>query len=280
LSIRPVIKVIRKNVPGHLNRDIYHNLLTISWPKTIALFTLVFLLINITFATLYWLDSSGLKNSDGEWVKCFYFSVQTLGTIGYGQIFPVSNFVNLLVTVQAGLGAVFFAILAGFFFAKFSRPFAKIEFTKNLVITEFDGRPTVMFRMINIRNNQILDSSVHATMLKGIITKEGMPFRKFIDLKLLRSKVPLFSMSMNMMHIIDEESPFWGMKAGESFDSGTEILISALGVDGTFGQMIHSSHLYTTKDLIWNKRFKDIVTVLGDGVRIIDYADFNELVDG
>ncbi len=277
MSQKPVIDIVRKNIPRAKARDLYHDLLTMGWTKTILLFVVFFLIINSFFATLYWLDSEAIYQSDGTWLTSFFFSVQTLGTIGYGYLAPATTFANVLVTLEAALGLAIIAILTGLFFAKFSRPFAKIDFTQKIIIAPFEGKPTLTFRIINIRRNQIVDSTVHVVMLKEVVTAEGQYMRRFLDLKLIRSNVPLFAMSMNLMHVIDESSPLWGMSESACLEGKAEIMVTVVGTDGTFGQTIHAAHLYRASDLVWGKQFKDMVTVRPNGTREVDYAAFNQL---
>lgn len=271
-------RILRKNVPRALRKDLYHDLLSMSWKKTLLYFTLFFILINSVFATLYWLEPGSLHNSDNRWLTCFFFSVQTLGTIGYGFLAPATLMANILVTIEAVLGLISIAIMTGLFFAKFSRPFAKVEFTKNMVITQWDGKKTLIFRMINLRDNRIIDSSVSVTLLRKEPTHQGRDFRRFHDLKLVRSKIPTLTMSINVMHVIDEDSPLYGMTEDSSHAFEGDLIVALIGTDSTFGQTIHSTHMYRAEDLRWNQQFKDMVFVQPDGTREVDYANFNELV--
>jgi inward rectifier potassium channel len=277
MSQRGHFKVIRKNIPSHLNRDLYHDLLTLGWEKSILLFLSFFFLLNSCFATLYWWQSSSIQHSDGTWLSAFFFSVQTLGTIGYGHLAPATTFANLLVTIEATLGMVIMAIFTGLFFAKFSRTYAKIEYTQKMVVTEFDGKKTLIFRMLNIRRNQIYDASVHVSLLKPYVSPEGIELRRFLDLKLVRSKVPLFALGINMMHVIDESSPLYGLGGEACIHEGIEIMVTTIGVDGTFGQTISAVHVYRSEDIVWNRNFKDMVKVHKDGTREIDYENFDAL---
>jgi len=268
-------KIIKKNVPLSKSRDIYHDLLAMSWSKTFLIFILFFLLINSVFATLYWLNPGSLINSDNSWSTAFFFSVQTLGTIGYGYLAPASTFANVLVTIQAFLGLIIIAILTGIFFAKFSRPKAKIEFTTSMTMSSYNGVPALMFRMVNIRKNQIIDATMSLNILLEEKTIEGQSLRRFTELKLVRSSVPMFSMSMTLMHVIDKESPMFEFDSRKCELKKPEFFVAMVGTDGTFGQTIHATHIYRFSDIQWGKTFKDMVTVMPDGSREIDYANFH-----
>ncbi len=269
--------IIRKNVPASLRKDLYHDLLSMSWKKTLFYFGIFFFLINSLFATLYWLQPGSLHNSDNTWLTCFFFSVQTLGTIGYGFLAPATIEANILVTSQAVLGFFIIAIMTGLCFAKFSKAFAKVEFTNKMIITQYDGKPTLIFRMINLRENQIVDSTINLTLLKEEVTIEGHTLRRFHELKLVRTSIPLLAMSINIMHVIDASSPLFDLGKEGCFACQAEFLVTLIGIDGTFGQTIHASHVYRAEDIAWNKNFKDMVKVLPDHSREVDYGNFNEL---
>lgn len=271
-------RIVRKNVPRSLRKDLYHDLLSMSWKRTLIYFSIFFILLNSLFATLYWLEPGSLHNSDNQWLTCFFFSVQTLGTIGYGFLAPATLMANILVTIEAVLGLISMAIMTGLFFAKFSRTFAKVEFTENMVVTHWEGKKTLIFRMINLRENRIIDSTVSVTFLRKEKTQQGTDFRRFYDLKLVRSKIPMLSMSINIMHVIDEDSPLFGMSDDSYIACEGEIIVALIGTDSTFGQTIHSTYTYQAKDIRWNKQFKDMVFVHPDGTREVDYANFNQLV--
>jgi len=277
LSAKIQFTVKRKNVPQALARDLYHDLLTISWPRTLLLFFLGYLFLNTLFATLYWIEPGSLLNSQDRWLSCFYFSVQTLSTIGYGNIAPATHYANTLVTIEAASGMILIAIMTGFLFAKFSRPFAKVEFSRDLLIGNFDGRRHLMLRMINIRKNQIVDSRVSLVWLKPMKTKEGQDFRTFVELRPVRSSVPVFSMSMLVMHEIDSSSPLHGFSDEEISLLPGEVLVTAIGTDSTYGQTVHANQFYELKKSRVGFHFKDMVEIAPDGIRTVDFAQFHEI---
>ncbi len=271
--------VVRKNLPARARYDLYHDLLAMGWVRSLGLFLVVILLLNSLFATLYWLDPGAIQNSDGSWASAFFFSVQTLGTIGYGYLAPASTYANVLVTIQSIMGLVILAILTGFFFTKFSRPTARIDFTDNIIVTDFDGQRVLMFRIANTRSNQIIDTRIHLTGMKRVTTAEGKPFLRFIDLKLLRNHTPMIAISMTVIHVIDESSPLYGMTEAAMRNCQIEFLVTTIGTDSTFGQTIHEVHTYMVEDLVWEKKFADMLTFGEKGLRIVDHGKFNLLVD-
>ncbi len=190
--------------------DFYHATLTANWLEFFIGLGLVFLTINFGFALLYWADPHGIANArPGSLSDAFFFSVQTLGSIGYGAMTPRTTYANVLVTIESFSSIVNIAVATGLVFARISRPTARVLFSNVAVITQFDGAPTLMFRAANQRGNQILDANVTVSLARQIVTREGIAMRRFEELKLVRSRTPLFALSWTVMHRIDETSPFY-----------------------------------------------------------------------
>src|ERR1700744_5204387 len=147
--------------------DFYHGILTTSWPGFVAQLAALFLVVNLAFAVLYVIDRGGIANArPGSYADAFFFSVQTLGTLGYGQMAPHSLYANLLVTAESFTGILIIALFTGIIFARFSRPSARVLFSKVAVVTTFDGVPTMMFRAANQRGNSILDATVTVSLAR------------------------------------------------------------------------------------------------------------------
>jgi inward rectifier potassium channel len=268
--------------------DLYHQLLTASWPRFLTLSALTYLAINGVFALLFWVDRAGvaggaLKSGTGmsvalgAFADAFFFSVQTFGTIGYGGMAPADLYTNLLVTVESfvGLGAV--AVLTGIIFARVSRPTARVMFSDWATITRFEGQPTLIFRCANERANQILDAEVTVSLAQQVVTQEGMRVRRMLDLKVVRSRSPLFALTWMILHVIDEASPLYGATPESLAENKVEILVIVAGVDETFAQRIHARHSYVPAEIAWNRRLSDILTVGADGHRVVDYTRFHTL---
>ena len=268
--------------------DLYHQLLTASWARFLTLSAITYLAINGIFALLFWADRTGVAGgalkspagpSDGLWAlaDAFFFSVQTFGTIGYGGMAPADLYTNLLVTVESfvGLGAV--AVLTGIIFARVSRPTARVLFSERATISSFEGQPTLIFRCANERANQILDAEVTVSLARQVVTQEGLRVRRMLDLKVVRSRSPLFALTWMILHVIDETSPLFGATPESLVEEKAEILVIVAGVDETFAQRIHARHSYMPEDIAWNRRLADILTVGADGHRVVDYTRFHTL---
>ena len=258
--------------------DLYHELLTVSWGAFLGLAALAYLALNLAFALLFWADPSGVTGlRDRSFSDAFFFSIQTFGTIGYGAMAPNDLYTNLVVTVEsfAGLGAV--AVATGLIFARVSRPTARVTFSRPIVITPFEGKPTLIFRCANERANQILDAEITLSMAQQITTREGTVVRRMMDLKAVRSRSPLFALSWMVMHVIDETSPLYGATPESLARDMVEVLVVLAGVDETFAQRIHARHSYMPSAFAWNRQFQDVISIGDQGQRIIDYSKFHLL---
>ena len=281
MRVRPL------GVPRFRTPDVYHQLLRASWPRLTFYFLLAFFLFNCLFAGLFLLDQGGFTdptppiNASHFW-QLFFFSVETVATVGYGNMVPVSLYANILVAIEISLGILFFALVTGIMFARFSRPTARILFSKVAVIGPVNGVPTLMFRAANQRHNLIFEISANVSIL-GDETVEGSRMRRFRDLRLARNSNPVFMLTWTLMHPIDTDSPLYQWLDSREPPAGFEIIVVLSGVDERTGQIIHGRWAYTPKDLRWNARFVDILGVDGDGVRTVDYGHFddtNPLEDG
>lgn len=260
-------------------RDPYHLLLTIPWPSFLTLIALFYLAINALFALAYMAGGDCIQNArPGSFLDVFFFSVQTLASIGYGAMYPKTIYANAIVTVEAMIGLVGIAMLTGLAFARFSKPSARVIFSRVAVIAPHDGVPTLMFRTANQRRNQILEAQLRVYLMRDEVTAEGQFMRRFYDLNLLRPQTPSFTLSWTAMHQIDESSPLYGMTPESLIATKTLLVISLSGIDETVVQVIHARHTYTAHELVWNNRFVDIIFHTPDGHRYIDYNYFHNVV--
>ena len=260
--------------------DIYHRLLTVSWRRFIALCLGAYVVINAAFALIYALDWRGVA-SMRPWsvFDAFFFSVQTFGTIGYGVMSPRDMLCNLVTTLESfvGLGAV--AVATGVIFARVSRPTARVMFSKVAVVTPYEGVPTLIFRCANQRANQILEAEVNVSIARQVVTQEGHRVRKLEEIRVTRSRSPMFALTWMVMHPITPDSPLYGATPGSMLENWTEIIVVLAGIDDTFAQRIHARHSYTPSEIVWGRKFADVLTLSEDGRRIVDYSRFHDLLD-
>lgn len=258
--------------------DPYHLMLTIPWRGFLLLIILGYVLTNTLFALAYLVDPGGLQNGrPGSFEDAFFFSVQTLATIGYGAIYPKSLYANILVTIEAMSSLIGIAIMTGLAFARFSKATAKVVFSRVAVIAPHEGIPTLMFRSANSRKNQILEAQLQVYLMRDEITAEGHFIRRFHNVKLLRHKTPSFGLSWTAMHPIDEHSPFYGATEESLSQTRAMLAVSLTGIDETVYQMIYARHTFAAQEILWNYRFVDIFHPTADGHRYIDYAHFHDV---
>jgi inward rectifier potassium channel len=259
--------------------DIYHQLIKLSWPRLAASFIVLFLSFNLMFAWLYTLDPGGISwgaskiNAPAFW-RAFFFSIDTVATIGYGNMYPLSVFTNVLVVIEITCGILFFALVTGIFFARFSRPTARVLFSNVAVIAELDGVPTLMFRAANQRHNLIFEARATVSLLMDEAV-DGRTFRRFRDLALERNSTPVFVLTWTVMHPISSSSPLAPYVRDGQLPADAEIVVVLSGTDEGSGQTIHTRWAYRPSDIRWNTNFVDIITFLPDGGRTIDYRRFH-----
>jgi inward rectifier potassium channel len=258
--------------------DLYHFLLTTSWTKLVLAIFSFYLVANGVFATLYWLDRGGVDGVSG-FADAYFFSVQTMVTIGYGRMVPVSGFANALVTVEGLFGLLGFAMATGLMFAKFSRPTARVTWSKFIVVSPRDGIPSLMMRVANERATGLVEATLRLILLRDEKTAEGEYIRRFHPLELVRSQTSVFALSFTAAHHLKESSPLHGATPESLREVEAEIVASMVGTDEVTGDMVHARHIWTAEEVLFGKKYKDILTHRPDGTIVIDYREFHEVED-
>jgi inward rectifier potassium channel len=261
------------------HKDIYHFVLSLSWPTFFALVGAVFLVANLLFAWGYLASPGSIAHArPGSFEDAFYFSVQTIATIGYGGMYPVTRYAHMLVVIEAMTGMLGIAVITGLTFTRFSRPSARVLFSNKLTITPRDGVPHLMVRLANWRRNRIVEARLRIIMLVDERTREGEVMRRQVELPLVRAETAIFFLTWTAMHRIDESSPFFGEGALENLRARrAEVYLAVIGFDETIGQTIHARHEYTLADIVPGVRFADVLTIAPDGTRQIDYRKFHDV---
>jgi len=248
----------------------YHSLLTMSWPAFIGLLASAYALLNGIFAVIYLLlGPNALQTATPpeltpRFLKAFFFSVDTFSTIGYGNIVPVGRAANLVVCLQAFCGLLGLALATGLLFARFSRPTAKILFSANAVIAPYNGVSAFEFRIINARNNQIIELNARV-LLSKFENADGNRIRKYHALQLEREKVVFFPLSWTIVHPIDENSPMFGLSREDLMANDAEFLILLTGTDETFSQTVHARSSYRADEVVWGAKFVNVYKYDHDG---------------
>lgn len=255
--------------------DLYHSWLAAPWRRVFAVVSVLYLTVNAVFAAAF-MASGGIENARPHSFSDFYFfSVQTLATIGYGKMSPVTLPAHLLVTVESFCGLTGLALVTGLMFAKFARPTARVLWSEVAVVGPMDGVTSLMFRVANARGNQVVEAQMRLGMLRSEVTAEGISVRRQIDLKLVRPSTAVFALSWLCVHRIEPGSPLFGETAESLAKSQSELYCSLTGLDADFSQTIHDRHSYAAGDIRWGYRFDDIMGQLPDGRMGVDYTRFH-----
>ena len=259
-------------------RDAYHYLLTMPLWAFFAVMGAWYVALNALFAVMYVAIGGVQGLKPGDFADAFFFSVETLGTIGYGELAPSSLGAHLVVTAESFIGLFNLAIATGLLFARISRPTARIVFTEKAVVTQYEGEPTLIIRAANQRRNRVVEAEVSLTLLHDVVTKEGGVFRRFETLAPIRGRSPVFILSWSIMHRIDELSALLG-ETGESLTArNASIIVVVKGLDETFAQTIHARAVYTPDRIVWGGQFTDIMESDAEGQPVINYAHFDDIV--
>jgi len=267
-------EVVRLGHSHYWFSDLYVHLLATPWIALIGIVVAFYLLSNLAFACVYYQFRDGIENAH-SFADIFFFSVQTMATIGYGRMVPVQPLTNLTVTIEALWGFIFFAFVAGLAFTKFSRPTARVLFSDVAVISDYEGKPHLKMRLANQRTNRIVDVRIDLVLLQNGVTKEGIKMRRFYDLPLVRSRVPLLQLTWTLLHPIDEHSPLYGTTQEKLEERGDEIIVSISGYDETLSQTVYARHSYVADEIICNAHFEDVLRRRDDGKTEVDYNLFH-----
>ena len=274
--------VTRKGLSFFRSLSLYHYLLTISWIKFFLYTALSYFVTNLVFAFSYvWAGPAALEGAAGisfldKYIEAFFFSVQTLATIGYGKMSPTGLLANFIVAVEALVGLLGFALATGLLFARFSRPNTKIVFSHQAVIAPYRGITAFEFRIANERSNQLIEVEITVVISRNE-TKGGSTERMFYGLPLERKKVMFFPLHLVVVHPIDPSSPLYGVTK-EKFDtSEAEFLILITGVDETFSQTVHARSSYRYDEVEWGYKFSDIYLPSDDAKISIDMRRIHQI---
>jgi inward rectifier potassium channel len=270
-------RVLTIGLPRPWFGDLYHRILTIGWASFFTSAAAVYVGANIVFALLYLAQPGSIANARPEtFADAFFFSVETISTIGYGQMVPATLYANLVMTAESAVGLLLVALATGLVFARFSRPTARVLFSRVAVIGPHNGRPTLSLRLANVRQNQILAAEVSMTLVRDEVSTEGERRRRFYDLRLTRQRSPVFALTFTVMHEIDRHSPLFDTDPDALAAVNAELVVATSGIDETLVQPVHARTSYLPHEILWNRRFVDILGWTEDGRRVIDYRRFHD----
>jgi inward rectifier potassium channel len=272
------VEFVKVNMGGWYWRDVYQWLLALRWPQFAAFVAAFYITLNLLFATLYAVNPNSIAGTTGgEWFyDCFFFSVQTLATVGYGHMYPQTLYGHVVSMIEIMSGIFLLAVVTGLIFVRFSRPVARIAFSKCLVIAPLNGQPTLMVRVGNQHQHSMVDTEFRVMFMRDEPLVEGGDFRYFYTLKLHFDKLILFPAALTLRHVIDKSSPLYGATLESLQASRSLFAVSVSGIDPIIAAPVQAQHDYSWRDVRFGERFIDIYTESGRGQLTVDYGRLHD----
>lgn len=264
---------------------IYHYLTTISWAKFFLIIFVLFTLINGIFSLLYYTaGSEHISNFTSEnfvldIVNLFHFSVQTMTTVGYGAMHPTGIITGILASVEALLGLMTFAIIAGLVYGRFSKPQSEIIYSKNILITNLEEKKVLQLRIANNLSHDLYDIEAKILMIHNEINEEGIFVKRYHSLPLVYDKINFMPMNWTLTHIIDQNSPLFNLNQKELEQNKTEFIVIVTSFDDSFSQLVHSKTSYLCKDIVYKGKWAPVFTINENGVRTFDLSKVDLIVN-
>lgn len=253
--------------------DAFHNSMSVSWPAFFGGFGLYFVVMNLIFASLYWLGGDSIANArPGSLTDLFFFSIETLATVGYGDMHPANVYGHSIATLEIFTGMSTLAVFTGLIFARFSRPRARVIFAEAMTMAQHEGQTMLMARFANGRRSSVNEARAEVWLIYSEATVEGPGYRRFRQLALQQPRNPIFAFSWTLFHVVDKTSPLFGLgpDALEAMDAFFVVLF--VGLDDVSGQNINVRKGYSWRDVRFGEIFADILSAGENGVPHIDYG--------
>lgn len=258
----------------------YLMLIDTTWPRFLLIVLVAFLTINMIFAGLYLAigiqSLKGLESDMGPFANAFFFSVHTLTTVGYGNVYPEGPWANVVSSLEAATGLMVFAVGTGLLYGRFSRPSARILYSKKAIMAPYQDGTSLQFRVANARSNTLMDMDARV-LLMTVDSSDGQLKRNFIDLPLERPHIYFFALTWTIVHPIDSASPFFGKTAEDLQRLSAEILILLQGFDDTFSQVVHSRYSYRHDEIVWGAKFIPTFRVDANGDLVVEVDRIDEM---
>jgi len=268
----------KKGVSRFDLRDPYHLAVALTWPQFLAALLALYLSVNVVFATLFWLVSGSVANARPDsFADAFFFSIETLATVGYGEMYPATAYGRAVAGMEIMCGLAFTAILTGLTFVRFSRPRAKLVFAANPVVATHNGKPTMMVRIGNGRAAGLADAKAQLNVLLTETRAKGKVFHRVQELRLERTHIPIFPLFWTLMHVLDERSPLRGYDAARAIEANAQVFVLLEARDPTLATVVHDIRNYAAKDIRFGMRYADALTTADDGTPVLDLKRIGEL---
>lgn len=261
-------------------RDIYQMVLTLTWPQFAGMILGIYLCMNLVFAVLYLLGGNCIAElAPGSFSDNFFFSVETLATVGYGHAYPATLYGHCVATLETLVGLFGLAVLTGLIFVRFSRPTARIMFSNVAVIAPFDGVPTLMIRLANLRHHAMIEADFRLLLMRSELTKEGDDVRRFYPLRLQFDHLISFPAALTVRHVINESSPLHGLTAEDLKLADSRMLASIVCIDPVIQAPVQTQTEYLYEQISWNRQFAEIYVEDARGRYTVDYSKFDETIE-
>jgi inward rectifier potassium channel len=259
-------------------RDPYHLAVALTWPQFLAALLTLYLSVNFVFAALYWAVPGSVANvRPHSLADTFFFSIETLATVGYGEMYPATLYGRVVAATEIVCGLAFTAILTGLTFVRFSRPRAKLIFAAKPVVAMHNGKPTLMVRIGNGRAAVLTDGAAKLNIFFYDTTAEGKPFRRAQELRLERAHIPVFTIFWTLMHVLDERSPLHGYDAARAIGADARVFVTLEARDPTLATVVHDIRYYAPEDIRFGMRYADAVSTARDGTPVADLTRIGAL---
>jgi inward rectifier potassium channel len=259
-------------------RDPYHLAVALTWPQFLAALLALYLSVNIVFATFFWLAPGSVANARPDSLgDAFFFSIETLATVGYGEMYPATPYGRVVAATEIVCGLAFTAILTGLTFVRFSRPRAKLVFAANPVVAIHNGKPTLMVRIGNGRAAVLADARAQLNVLLSETTAEGKLIHRAQELRLERAHIPIFPLFWTLMHALDERSPLHGYDAARAIEADAQLFVTLEARDPTLATTVHDIRNYAAEDIRFGMRYADALTTAEDRTPVLDLTKIGAL---
>ena len=272
------VEFVKVNTDAWRWRDVYRWLLSLSWPQFAAFAGTLYIALNLLFATLYSFQSDSIAGTTGGYwfFDCFFFSVQTLATVGYGHMYPQTLYGHIVTTIEIMSGLFLLAVMTGLIFVRFSRPIARVMFSHSIVIAPLNGKPTLMVRVGNENHHSMVEAEFRIMFSRDEPLIEGGDFRYFYDLKLHFDRLTVFPAALTLRHTIDETSPLFGATSDSLESSRILFMVSVVGIDPVIAAAVQTQKDYSWRDVRFGERFVEMYTEHGGGRLTVDYGRLHD----
>ena len=268
----------RKGFPASICAILTISQFALTWPQFLAALLALYLSVNVVFATLFWLVPGSVANAEPDsFSDAFFFSIETLATVGYGEMYPATLLGHIVASIEIVCGLAFTAILTGLTFVRFSRPRAKLIFAANPVVAMHNGKPTLMVRIGNGRAAVLADAKAQLNVLLTETATEGTVFHRAQELRLERAHIPIFPLFWTLMHVLDERSPLNGYDAARAVKENAQVFVAIEARDPTLATTVHDIRNYPAEDIRFGMRYTEAVTTERDGTPVLDLTTIGAL---